>query len=464
MKYIHLSICLTLLLFACERDHFNPYDRDCSADVWTPADLELTETPEGISLTWQNRTAQFDGYMIERSFDHLNWQQLNEQLLSSETNDYFDTIDFYGETLYYRLYGQADLNISDTIYSEGVMAPIQLPQVETMVVILNSEVSATFQGQVLDLGGGTMLSYGFLYSSDPDFIDQKLTIESSFETNPFQYVIQDLDPGTTYYLMAYGVNERGIDYGEVLTFSTDVILPTLSVDCPRDISNDRATIALELSADGGDDEVVWGYVYGLNDSLLEDPSVVEFSEDQTKIDLQLENLEPGGTYYFKAFARNSAGTVYSNILRFTCEGIDQSLWELLGEQMPIYYGDSPPDISGHFTVDNFKHISFEGEGITVNHSALSLDMVFAAHHSCSDFQYSESWEVINVMLAERIGQGNDVYVMGNEQNFTAYFKQEQIYYLLGGLGKKSYTVFTVISGTRTETGFEDLYYALRTMD
>ncbi|MBX2975239.1 MAG: hypothetical protein KF721_03830, partial [Ignavibacteriaceae bacterium] len=105
------------------------------------------------------------------------------------------------------------------------------PTVTTQAVTNINLTTATFNGNVTNLGVPNPTAHGFCWStnenptiSNSSFVD--LGAKSS--TGAFLSNIIDLIPGTTYYVRAYATNTAGTNYGDQVSFTTTPISCTFT--------------------------------------------------------------------------------------------------------------------------------------------------------------------------------------------------------------------------------------------
>jgi hypothetical protein len=120
---------------------------------------------------------------------------------------------------------------SYAINSEGVGYGDQIsfttssvePSVETISVISENSNTISVIGNVSDNGGDDLISYGFVYSegnSTPTLDNSILEIGQN-TLGEFNGQISGLQPSTNYSIRAYGSNQIGTTYGNVLNVETD---------------------------------------------------------------------------------------------------------------------------------------------------------------------------------------------------------------------------------------------------
>jgi hypothetical protein len=99
-----------------------------------------------------------------------------------------------------------------------LFAPLS-PAVTTKAIKNTGAKTVTAQGHAYD-GAVTITERGFKYGlTETD--TWSVTESGSFSSGDFQYVLEGLEPGTTYYIRAYAVNSEGTSYGEYVEFTTE---------------------------------------------------------------------------------------------------------------------------------------------------------------------------------------------------------------------------------------------------
>lgn len=81
--------------------------------------------------------------------------------------------------------------------------------------------TATVSGSVLSVGDG-IKQYGHCYSKTPGstVADLKTEYYAAIGTGKYTSFLQGLEPGTIYYIKAYGRRENNIAYGSEISFMT----------------------------------------------------------------------------------------------------------------------------------------------------------------------------------------------------------------------------------------------------
>lgn len=238
-------------------------------------------------------------------------------------------------TYYIRAYAKSEDN--SYAYSEKAVEYKVLEhkvlEVSTLSADEVSTISARLMGNVRD-NNVAIRERGFCYSTTETTPTVENATRLVVNTDQFQYsTVIDVTYNTPYYYCAYAVNEEGaIFYGETLSFTSDDInLPIVRLADVLEYTATEATmqttvalnyifkshtvkVGILLSASNAEPtlESFDSHVYGelLFDSHL---TVAEVSQ---LFDAKFE-LEPDTKYYYRAYAENEKGLVYSEVKSFT---------------------------------------------------------------------------------------------------------------------------------------------------
>jgi len=186
------------------------------------------------------------------------------------------------------------------------------PIVNTNVATNITLDGATLNGNIISDGGATVTDRGFLYGTSESDLTQ--TVQSGNGTGRFTANLTDLTSGATYYYKAYATNSIGTAYGEVVSFTT-LSVPTVQTNAATNIIADEATISGNVTSDGGTDVTACGFIYGTDANSL--TQTIQSGSGTGSFTSNLTSLTYGTTYYYKAYATNSVGTAYGEVLSFT---------------------------------------------------------------------------------------------------------------------------------------------------
>jgi hypothetical protein len=169
--------------------------------------------------------------------------------------------------------------------------------------------SAIGGGTILNTGGATITASGLVWgaSLNPTISLTTKTTDGA-TSGTFTSSITGLTQGTLYHLRAYATNYLGISYGPGITFTT-LTTPTVSATATiSGITGTTATGGGTITSDGGATVTTRGVVWGTTTG-----SSTYSATSGTGTGTYLSNLTgltPATTYYVRAFATNSVGTVY----------------------------------------------------------------------------------------------------------------------------------------------------------
>ena len=132
--------------------------------------------------------------------------------------------------------------------------------------------------------------------------------------------LEGLTPGTSYYVRAYATNSAGTGYGDVRMFQTENDIPAVNTDEVTEITLNTALCGGEISFDGGAEVTARGVCWSTAENPTIADSITTEGTGTGSFVSQLEGLTPGTSYYVRAYATNSVGTGYGDVLMFTTEG------------------------------------------------------------------------------------------------------------------------------------------------
>jgi uncharacterized protein (TIGR02145 family) len=199
-----------------------------------------------------------------------------------------------------------------------------LPQLSTATATNITLISASSGGNITADGGAAVTARGVVWNTTtaPTVSLPTKTTDGS-GTGNFSSAIASLTPSTNYYARAYATNSVGTGYGNEITFTTGaVILPTLTTTAVSGITTNSAISGGTITADGGGTITARGVVW----STSQNPTITLTTKTIDGIGTgsytsNLTNLTQNTTYYIRAYATNSAGTVYGNEISFRTNSI-----------------------------------------------------------------------------------------------------------------------------------------------
>ncbi len=217
-------------------------------------------------------------------------------------------------TYYYKAYAT---NSAGTAYGEvRSFTTRSVPTVQTCAATSISPTEATLSGKITSNGGASVTARGFLYGTNVN--DLTMTVQSSSGTSIFTANLSDLTSGTTYYYKAYATSSAGTGYGEVMSFTT-LSVPTVQTNAATNITADGATLSGNVTSAGSATVTARGFLYGTSESNL--TQTIQSGSGTGSFIATVSNQTYGTTYYYKAYATNSLGTAYGEVMSFTTNSV-----------------------------------------------------------------------------------------------------------------------------------------------
>ena len=218
-------------------------------------------------------------------------------------------------TYYVRAYATSS---AGTVYGETrtfKTTEYIFPTVTTSEVDYISATTAKCGGEVTE-GDFTVTARGVCWgTADNPTIDDSHTVDGggagSFTSN-----ITGLTENTTYYVRAYATSSAGTAYGATRTFkTTEYIFPTVTTSEVNNITSTTAKCGGEVT-EGDFTVTARGVCWNTTDNpTLDDSHTVDGGGAGSFIS-NITDLTENTTYYVRAYATSSAGTVYGETKTF----------------------------------------------------------------------------------------------------------------------------------------------------
>lgn len=195
----------------------------------------------------------------------------------------------------------------------------ELVVVSTGTAAVTGPGSATLTGTIVK-GGGSQLQTGFRYRAATEERWSYTAGQSSTLANgqSFTAELKGLKPGTSYLFEARASNSNGLSNGGSSSFTTQ------KTELPVVVTNSATTRALAgmlmtgtVLKDGGDAILDTGFLWGASADALQKVSLGKGKE----LSHELKKLIIGKTYYYQAYAVNSAGTALGSLVKYTVPGL-----------------------------------------------------------------------------------------------------------------------------------------------
>lgn len=221
-----------------------------------------------------------------------------------------------GITYYVRAFGINSLGIE---YGNNISFTTSstIPTITTTSISSITSNSAISGGNITSDGGQSVTARGVCWSTSQNPTISNLKTTNGTGTGNFTSSITGLLPGTTYYLRAYATNSVGTQYGNNVSFTTPLDLPTLTTLSVTSVSSNSAISGGNITSDGGSAVTARGVCWStsqnptiLNSKSVDGNGVGSFTSSITGLIL-------GTTYYVRAYATTSLGTAYGSQHTFT---------------------------------------------------------------------------------------------------------------------------------------------------
>ena len=185
--------------------------------------------------------------------------------------------------------------------------------------------SALCSVTISDDGGASITERGICWSTAqyPTTSDTSVAIGTGLGT--FTASMNNLTPSTTYYVRAYTINSIGVCYSNQISFTTNDGLPIVTTGNVSDITANSAICGGDVTSDGGFPVITKGLCWGTSQYPTISESHSNNGSGIGSFNGSLTNLQIGTTYYVRAYATNSVGTVYGDNVSFTTTSGDISI-------------------------------------------------------------------------------------------------------------------------------------------
>ncbi|MCP4146619.1 MAG: hypothetical protein GY757_02615 [bacterium] len=224
------------------------------------------------------------------------------------------------------------------------------PVVATVTTDAVSSILATSAqcgGDVTSHGGAAVTTRGLCWSTTANPTTSDSTVTSGSGTGTFSGNLTGLTGNTLYYVRAYAVNSAGTAYGNEVSFTSGITIPTVTTDAVSNIGFTTADCGGEVTANGG--SAITGR--GLCWSTATNPTT---SDNSISIGLgigtfsgTLTGLTGNTLYYVRAYAVNSAGTAYGNEVSFTAGGNVPTVTTDAASNIGLYTADCGGEVTAN---------------------------------------------------------------------------------------------------------------------
>jgi len=288
----------------------------------------VTTSPSTIKST----TAVTGGYISDDGNSEITsrgicWSTTSNPTINSNyttngtgTGAFVTTLtNLIGSTKYYvRAYAINGVGITYGNLDSLTTAPPVLASVTTRDVINIGSTTATGRGQVTSSGGATVSERGICWNSTGNpTIDDNHAAGGSGLGN-YSASITGLSPVSKYYMRAYVINDVGISYGEVISFTT-FTTATIETSTVSSVTNITAVGGGQIISDGGTAVTSSGICWNTTGNPTTDDAHTTGTIGIGTFIHTMTGLLGSTTYYVRAYAINEAGTAYGQVETFTTD-------------------------------------------------------------------------------------------------------------------------------------------------
>lgn len=245
--------------------------------------------------------------------------------------DYFGIGDFYCQltdltdntTYHYRAYAT---NSKGTTYGEDktfTTLAYSVPTVTTQDAYDIWYTAVSLGGIIENDGGKEITECGIYYSLAPNPVVTGTKVPAELSPYYFMAYIENLQAKTLYHFCAYAVNSEGIGYGEEKTFTTKAyVLPTVTTGEDPTAEVSTAICCGQVSYDSQEKPITeFGICYSSSNQnpTISDNKVANDQYNYQSYCCVLKELQPGTTYYVRAYATTDVGTGYGKTVAIETE-------------------------------------------------------------------------------------------------------------------------------------------------
>ena len=281
-------------------------------------DIAVTTATAGGTIT-----SDGGGGISERGVCYST--QENPTILGSHTSDGFGSGSFSSQltglqpaTQYYvRAYATNKKGVAYGAQVSFTTNDYTLPVVGAVMVKNTKHTTADVSANVSAAADAPITQCGFVYATHTDPQLSDLHVEQTAVNEHISAQLQGLTANTLYYVCAYAINIKGVQYGPAATFTTKAYSkPAVTTGAASDIVYTGFTIGGEIQSDGGQTVTARGICYSASTT---EPTlaheVVPKGAGSGSYSVSITGLQPGTVYYARAYATNSIGTSYGDVIQ-----------------------------------------------------------------------------------------------------------------------------------------------------
>lgn len=318
--FLEIVLTISLVFVSCQKDEVVPVT-SLSVDA-----MEIKTSYTTADIVWNvESAATIKEVVLEYSTDStfISAKEVRMYKPDKEANKYAAFLDSLENGTSYYIRCRAINKINSTISKSDSLKTLtyQLANINTDSITQISVSTATLHGTLVNLGSDQKTSVGFYFASHTDVSveDSCIIVEVSElkDSIHYSYSLSNLVDNITYYVRSFARNVKGVSLGEELSFITkEVFLPEVAPTIIAYVSYTDVICKSEVISDGGGDIIERGFCYSTTPypTLANEKKVS--GDGKGTFSASISGLTANTTYYVRAFARNSKGTVYGEQAEF----------------------------------------------------------------------------------------------------------------------------------------------------
>lgn len=230
----------------------------------------------------------------------------------------------------------------------------------TTIAVTNITINSAESGGVISNDGNSPItSKGIVWgkTSNPT-LESNIGMASNGQgTSDFKSNLDNLQDNTDYFARAFATNKAGTAYGNQQTFKTlAILLSSVTTNTINISTKNSAVLSGTVSSDGGASVTEIGFYWGINENPETSGTKIKVSGTSNQFTYELTGLEPGKTYYVKAYAVNSKGQSVGNQINFKTDADIPSLTT----KTPTSVTSVDAILGGSITSDNGASVTERG--------------------------------------------------------------------------------------------------------
>ena len=223
------------------------------------------------------------------------------------------------------------------------------PFVSTIKSDFLTSTTAELYGEFISTGETPITLFGHCWSTS-----KTPTIENMYQGNDNytskKYVtnITELNPSTKYYFRAFATNSVETAYGEELSFTTNEAgEPLVITEGISNITSTSVTLFGQIEDIGNAPVTEHGHCWSISSSpTINDSKTSLGAIGVASFKSNISDLTQNTSYYYRAYATNSFGTVYGSSMNFSTSNGEPTVVTISSSNVTAYTVDLEGEITG----------------------------------------------------------------------------------------------------------------------